>query len=37
MPRQPLSGKRRKDVEKIVNDALASRPKLPSINLKKAA
>lgn len=37
MPRQPLAGKRRKDVEKIVQDALASRPKLPSLNLKKAA
>ena len=37
LPRQPLAGKRRKDVEKIVNDALASRPKLPSLNLKNAA
>jgi len=31
MPRQPLSGKRRKAVEKIVRDALALRPKLPSL------
>jgi 4-hydroxy-tetrahydrodipicolinate synthase len=29
MPRQPLSGERRKAVEKIVKDALAVRPKLP--------
>ena len=31
MPRQPLSGERRKAVEKIVRDALAVRPKLPSL------
>ncbi|MBX3578997.1 MAG: dihydrodipicolinate synthase family protein [Rhizobiaceae bacterium] len=31
MPRQPLSGARRKAAEKIVRDALASRPKLPKI------
>jgi len=37
LPRQPLAGKRRKDVEKIVNDALAARPKLPSLILKNAA
>ena len=29
MPRQPLSGERRKAVEKIVKDALATRPELP--------
>jgi len=29
MPRQPLSGARRKAVEKVIKDALASRPKLP--------
>jgi 4-hydroxy-tetrahydrodipicolinate synthase len=31
MPRQPLSGERRAAVEKIVTDALASRPKLPEV------
>jgi dihydrodipicolinate synthase/N-acetylneuraminate lyase len=31
MPRQPLAGARRKAVEKIVNEALASRPKLPKL------
>jgi len=30
MPRQPLSGDRRKAVEKVVKDALAVRPKLPN-------
>jgi 4-hydroxy-tetrahydrodipicolinate synthase len=30
MPRQPLSGDRRKAVEKIIKDALAARPKLPN-------
>ena len=30
MPRQPLSGERRKTVEKIVRDALAVRPVLPT-------
>ncbi|MFU0504894.1 dihydrodipicolinate synthase family protein [Pseudaminobacter sp. NGMCC 1.201702] len=30
MPRQPLSGERRKAVEKIITDALAVRPVLPS-------
>jgi 4-hydroxy-tetrahydrodipicolinate synthase len=33
MPRQPLSGERRKAVEKIVRDALAVRPTLPSLQL----
>ncbi|MGB3503018.1 MAG: dihydrodipicolinate synthase family protein [Mesorhizobium sp.] len=31
MPRKPLSGARRKAVEKVISDALASRPKLPKI------
>jgi 4-hydroxy-tetrahydrodipicolinate synthase len=31
MPRQPLSGERRKAVEKVVKDALAARPVLPRI------
>ena len=31
MPRQPLSGERRKAVEKVVKDALATRPVLPRI------
>ena len=31
MPRQPLSGERRKAVEKVVKDALAKRPVLPRI------
>ena len=30
MPRQPLSGERRKTVEKVVKDAIASRPQLPA-------
>jgi 4-hydroxy-tetrahydrodipicolinate synthase len=30
MPRQPLAGERRKAVEKIVRDAIATRPELPS-------
>jgi hypothetical protein len=29
MPRRPLSGERRKAVEKVVKDALATRPALP--------
>ncbi len=37
MPRAPLAGKRRKEVEKIILDAIAVRPKLPGLNLKKAA
>ena len=32
MPRQPLSGERRKAVEKIVKDALAVRPELPQLS-----
>ena len=31
MPRQPLSGARRKAVEKVIKDALAVRPKLPKL------
>jgi len=31
MPRQPLSGERRNAVEKIIRDALAVRPTLPSL------
>ncbi len=31
MPRQPLSGARRKAVEKIIKDSLKTRPKLPAI------
>ena len=31
MPRQPLSGERRKAVEKVVKDALATRPVVPRI------
>jgi dihydrodipicolinate synthase/N-acetylneuraminate lyase len=31
MPRQPLSGARRKAVEKVIKDALAARPKLPKL------
>jgi len=31
MPRKPLSGARRKEVEKIITDALAIRPKLPKV------
>ena len=31
MPRQPLSGERRKAVEKVVLDALAKRPVLPAV------
>lgn len=37
MPRQPLAGERRAAVEKIVRDGLATRPKLPSLPLAKAA
>jgi 4-hydroxy-tetrahydrodipicolinate synthase len=37
MPRQPLSGERRKAVEKIIKDALAVRPQLPKLDLSKAA
>jgi 4-hydroxy-tetrahydrodipicolinate synthase len=31
LPRQPLRGERRTAVEKIVKDAIASRPKLPAL------
>ena len=31
MPRQPLSGERRKAVEKVIADALATRPVLPQV------
>jgi 4-hydroxy-tetrahydrodipicolinate synthase len=31
MPRQPLSGERRRAVEKVVKDALAKRPELPAL------
>ena len=31
MPRKPLSGARRKATEKIIKDALATRPKLPKV------
>jgi len=37
MPRQPLSGERRTAVEKIIRDALVTRPKLPELGLAKAA
>lgn len=37
MPRRPLVGERRAEVEKIVRDALAVRPQLPKLNLAKAA
>lgn len=37
MPRQPLTGERRAAVEKIVRDGLATRPKLPSLTVAKAA
>ncbi len=37
MPRQPLTGERRAAVEKIVRDGLATRPKLPSLPVAKAA
>ena len=36
-PRQPLTGERRAQVEKIVRDALAVRPELPKFDLAKAA
>ena len=36
-PRQPLTGERRAQVEKIVRDALAVRPELPELDLAKAA
>jgi 4-hydroxy-tetrahydrodipicolinate synthase len=37
MPRTPLAGERRAAVEKIVRDALATRPQLPRLELDKAA
>lgn len=37
MPRQPLMGERRATVEKIVRDAIATRPELPKLDLAKAA
>lgn len=37
MPRQPLSGERRAAVEKIVNDALATRPDISRLSPAKAA
>ncbi len=37
MPRRPLEGERRKAVEKIVRDALATRPELPKLSVAKAA
>jgi 4-hydroxy-tetrahydrodipicolinate synthase len=37
MPRRPLSGERRVMVEKIVRDALATRPALPEFSVAKAA
>jgi 1-pyrroline-4-hydroxy-2-carboxylate deaminase len=37
MPRQPLSGERRAAVEKIVRDALATRPELPKFSVARAA
>ena len=37
MPRKPLSGERRKAVEKIVKDALGTRPVLPKLSVAKAA
>jgi 4-hydroxy-tetrahydrodipicolinate synthase len=37
MPRQPLAGAERIRVEKIVKDALATRPALPKLAVDKAA
>lgn len=37
MPRQPLAGERRAMAEKIVRDAMATRPKLPELSIAKAA
>ena len=36
MPRQPLSGERRAMVEKIVKQAMATRPELPKLSMAKA-
>jgi len=37
MPRQPLTGERRAAVDKIVREALATRPQLPRLHIAKAA
>ena len=37
MPRQPLSGERRSAVDRIVLDAIATRPPVPILSLAKAA
>jgi 4-hydroxy-tetrahydrodipicolinate synthase len=37
MPRQPLAGAERARVEKIIKDALATRPVLPKLSVDKAA
>lgn len=37
MPRMPLSGERRANVERIVSDALAKRPDLSALSLSRAA
>ena len=37
MPRQPLTGERRAMVEKIVKQAIATRPELPKLSIAKAA
>jgi 4-hydroxy-tetrahydrodipicolinate synthase len=37
MPRQPLAGAERVRVEKIIKDALATRPVLPKLSIDKAA
>ena len=37
MPRQPLTGERRAMVEKIVKQAIATRPELPKLSVAKAA
>jgi len=37
MPRQPLAGAERVRVEKIIKDALATRPALPKLSIDKAA
>jgi 4-hydroxy-tetrahydrodipicolinate synthase len=37
MPRQPLAGAERVRVEKVIKDALATRPVLPKLVIDKAA
>jgi 4-hydroxy-tetrahydrodipicolinate synthase len=37
MPRQPLAGERRTMVEKIVSQAIATRPDLSKLSLARAA